>query len=776
MKSNRIIFSNQAEGWQHGCLLGNGFMGEVFLGRTDSERIELSNSTFFSGSQSDNFREDASMHYKKLRSAAIADDFDEMSKETELFMGLRENFGTNLPVGSLVIDFKEPDCSNYKRGWDLDNGIAGCEFLSEGYSQKREAFSSYVDRMFVYRIESDNPKGIDFDLSMDFGRNPGQINICDDKICFKERALENIHSDGNEGTKLWGIIKISTDGKKENAGSKIVVKSSTKAIISLNMITDYGLEDSTASEVKDLEMWNRLDRELICITDSDYNLYKERHCDDFKALMGRQNLTLCDEENDVEATELFDRCNQTGDNKRLTEVMYQMGRYLLISSSRVDSPLPAPLQGIWNDDVACRIGWTCDMHLDINSQMNYWISEAGNISECHKPVFKWVEKTLLPEGKKVAEKCYGFEGWLAELVSNAWGYSAPYWNRALSPCPASGMWLISDYVEHYRYNEDDKFLKEHVMPVLFEATTFAEKYVWEKDGVWHCGPSISPENSFIKDGKKYYASNDCTFEVLMIRKLLSEYSECYEKCEENNLFDDELKKDDYKHLYDKALIISEGLMPYRILKDGTLAEWSHDYKSGDEQHRHTSHLLGVFPYAQIIPKRDNELVEAVKKSLNKKLTPYENWEDTGWARNMLTLYFARLHEGENALFHLKESQRKLTNDNLLVFHPPTRGAGAFREVYELDGNTGFSMSVMEMLIQSHTGKVELLPALPMEWSRGKITGVKVRGGVEIDLEWKNCRPEKLKLRSDKDKEIVINFGDDSRILKINKGAEADIRW
>ena len=543
------------------------------------------------------------------------------------------------------------------------------------------------------------------------------------------------------------------DGECTCTDSVIQVRNSHKSVIYLAMETDYCL-DRKKKNLTEEAIYSR-----VSYTQEDYCRLRAGHAKDISSRMKRQCLTLGGEDRkgylrQPTAGELIENARAGKDNRQLTELMYQYGRYLLLSSSREDSPLPAPLQGVWNDDVACRIGWTCDMHLDINTQMNYWISEAGGLGECHEPLLRWMEGRLIPLGRKTARQCYGLGGWVGELVSNAWGYAAPYWHKSLSPCPTGGIWAASDFMEHYRFGQDRSFLRERAYPVIKEALEFFLPYLFEEgSGYLVGGPSISPENAFLVNGEKQYASNGCTYEVLMIRELLLEFLEAYEELEEAAA-----EKADCE-LAAAAKAALGKLPPYRILEDGTLAEWAHDYPSADLQHRHTSHLLGLFPYGQITPGTTGELAEAAYKSIRAKLTPYENWEDTGWARSMLLLYCARLEKGEEAYAHLRSMQEKLTGSNLLVMHPPTRGAGSFCDVYELDGNTGFSMGVMEMLVQSHNKVISLLPALPKDWPDGRLEGAALRGGLTLNLEWREGRLLQAEAVSDRGGRAVFAYGE-----------------
>lgn len=823
-----IVSESPAGAWQQGFLLGNGFMGQVLYGHPFHEVVELSELTFFSGSDTVYpYRENAAETFERMRRAAKEADWESVTELTRQYMGVRGNYGTNLPAGSLYLDFEHHGrVTGYRRSLDLDRGLVRVGFAENGSGKgkiwhvDREAFCSHEDRVFAYLLEDKSKEGMTLRLSFDGGGLPCETFCGPDFFGFREQALENMHSDGSEGVRLAGLVyPQAEDGRITITEDGVRIEGAHRAVLYVAMDTDYTLDSEGVKEIPEEELYRRVKHTL-----AEYPALRERHVKDVSGHMGRQRLRLGREEKTgagagyagAEAvTEAAAVAEQTGapaeallagvrqgdPGLRLTELMYQYGRYLLLSSSREDSLLPAPLQGVWNDNVACRIGWTCDMHLDINTQMNYWISEAGNLPGCHLPVFRWMERRLIPNGRDNARCSYGRPGWAAELVSNAWGYAAPYWAKSLSPCPTGGIWQASDYMEHYRYGQDRVFLREHAYPVLREAVEFFLSYVFEEEGgLLGSGPSISPENAFVKDGKTYYASNGCTYEILMIRELFTEYLEAWEELagegkngygpeglpsdrmsgqEERRLrgtadFNSDIKPDSRMARQVRELLPK--LPSYRILPDGTLAEWAHDCPSADAQHRHTSHLLGLFPYAQLTPETTPDLCRAAEKSIAAKLIPYENWEDTGWARTMLTLYSARLGKGEEAYRHLRSMQEVLTGPNLLVMHPPTRGAGSFMEVYELDGNTGFSMAVMEMLVQSHGGVVRLLPALPGAWRDGEIEGVPVRGGLELDMRWRGGHPVSVRVRAKTGGSFRFAFGDRERILPLQKGSETEFSF
>lgn len=736
----KISFETPAGNWREACLLGNGYMGQAVYGDLQEEKLHLSHLTFFSGSDLVNpYQDNAPAAFQKAREAALAEDYESVSYWTKQFMGKRGNYGTNLPVGILSIKSERKSCGQeeYVRSLDIMNGIFSCEGKNEMGMLRREAFSSYPDRVFAYLLEDTSKEGMQLTIRFDGGKNPFGVSCGENQLHFETQALESIHSDGTEGVKLFGTVKVCVqDGQVRAGEDALFIENAHLAVIYLAMETDFCLKKETYAGKPAIFADACANRTL-----AEYDQLKEKHVKDVSSLMNRQELSLPGDE--------------------LTETMYQYGRYLLLSSSRENSPLPTPLQGVWNDGVACRIGWTCDMHLDINTQMNYWISEPGNLEECHKPLFRWMENRLIPLGRQTAEKCYGSKGWVGELVSNAWGYAAPYWSKNLSPCPTGGIWQASDYVEHYRYGQDKDFLRKHAFLVIEEAVEFFLDYLfWDNEGRLTSGPSISPENGFLVKGKAQFASLGCTYELLMIRELFLQYREL---CKETG----------GGRFLDKVEKFLPELLPYRVLTDGTLAEWRHDYAASDLQHRHTSHLLGLFPYSQITPEDTPELAEAAAASIQAKLTPYENWEDTGWARSLLMLYNARLKKGEEAYRHLLEMQKCLTGSNLLVMHPPTRGTGTDTAVYELDGNTGFSMSVMEMLVQSHNGCIQLLPALPEKWEKGRLRGAVARGGITLDIEW-NRDSLRAWAVAKMDKEVIFRFCNQEIQYHLEAGRRTEI--
>lgn len=743
----KIVRNRPADRWGEALPVGNGHIGAMVHGSLPKNRIQLSENTFYSGSKSDhNNQKDADQAFYRMRSYASNGEYDKVQEEAEKFIGVRGNYGTNLPVGELLIDFgvSLEEITGYERSLDIINGITECSFIKDGQEIMEELFISNPDHILIDHIHMNGDGNVgNVMICFQPANEYGSVIYGENTILFTCYAYETMHCDEVCGSLLVGFASIMTDGTCIVDGNGLAITGASDIRIYLDIATDFK-RDYTSKVLAVTKLKEEVMKHVAACMGKNYLILKERHEKDIRNFMERVDFRLDEKE----------------EHQKLLPVLFQYGRYLLLSSSREDSKLPAHLQGIWNDNVACRIGWTCDMHLDINTQMNYWPSEVTDLGESVKPLFRWIKEDLSKEGARAAKESYGLYGWIGELVSNAWGFAAPYWASPIAPCPTGGVWIQTQMWEHYLYTGDQDFLINEAFPLIEGSVRFFHRYVFREDSsdYYTCGPSISPENSFLYQEKPYQISNGCTYELLMIRELFSIYLAA---CDIIKDYDIELQQEVHEKLMH--------LLPYRITKDGTIAEWNHDLEQADVQHRHTSHLLGLFPFSQITPEETPKLCEAVKRTLKAKLTPIENWEDTGWARSMLMLYEARLCDGNKAYEHIKSMMDNLLEPNLMVYHPPTRGAGAFDHVYELDGNTGLTSCIAEMLLQSHKNKIRLLPALPEEWKSGKISGLRARGGITVDISWDNGKLDKATLTAKQDGIFLVSYANKNWELTLKKG-------
>jgi alpha-L-fucosidase 2 len=527
-------------------------------------------------------------------------------------------------------------------------------------------------------------------------------------------AREHIHSDGTCGVDGYAQVLVLAEGGSVAAqGTQVVVAGSNAATILLAFASTY--DEPAPSQV--------CQRRLEAASTYSYAELKARHIADHQALFNRASLDLGPSPLPGRPVdERMAAVQAGGEDPALAALLFQFGRYLLIGCSRPDSPLPAHLTGVWSDNVAPRIGWTCDYHLDINTQMNYWIAELTDMPECHLPLMQWMRDTLAPSGRHTAQVLYGLPGWVAHIFSSPWGFTAPGWSIRWGMHPTGGAWIATHLWDHYAFGLDREFLAEHAYPLLKDAAAFYVPYLVAdpKTGWLLAGPSSSPETVYVWDGETYAVCMGPTVDRVLIHELLAE---CIAASTILGV-DAELRA--------QWQAVQAQLPPFQIGKHGQLQEWLEDYEEGLPHHRHTSHLLGVFPYGQITPDGTPELAAAARISADRRQTAPGGYEEGAWGRNLLTLYYARLADGAAA-------QQSL---GILLRVDGDRGlmAGtklAPRNAYEMDYNTGATAGIAEMLLQSHQGYLHLLPALPPVWHTGQVSGLCGRGGFVVSMAWQD---------------------------------------
>lgn len=715
-----IWYRQPGQRFMEGLPVGNGRLGGLLYGGSVEETIQLDESTCLSGEASlENVRPDTVPLIPQIREALFRHDHTQATQLAEGIKGLKANYGTNLPFGKLHLSFDhgESEPGSYRRELCLNNGVARVEYAAGGVKYERELFASNPAQVIVLRLSASEPHRLGFKLALDSGDLPSQIQTdAAHDLVLAGHAYENIHSDGQTGVATHARLRVVQDGGELVAGeSGLEVKGANSAVVYVALGTTFGGKQPEAICRDQIEAAAAKGFEAI----------RREHEADFRRFFDRVAFELgrADDE-DLPTDERLKRVQAGQYDPALTTLLFHYGRYLLLSCSREDSPLPAHLQGGWNDNEACRMGWTCDLHLDINTEMNYWPADVTNLAESNWPLVNWIQNTLVPSGRNTARKLYGTPGWVAHTVSNAWGYSAPGWDVSWGMEPFCGVWIASHLWETYRFTQDQAFLAEHVYPVIKEAAEFAVSYLVPAGGYLMPGPSISPENTFAYDGKNYQLDMGATYAVVETRNLLQT---CLEAAAILGV-DEELQAA-WRETLAK-------LPPFQIGKQGQLQEWREDYEEPDPTHRHISHLLSVYPYGQIDPETTPELAEAAHVTLMRRLYAPKGYEEMGWARCMVLTSSARLFEAEDALRQVQAIEQRLTETNLFTFDPP--GAGALVNILELDGNTGLTAGIAEMLVQSHrANQIDLLPALPRAWKEGKAKGLCGRGGFEVELAWQN---------------------------------------
>ena len=737
--SDVLWYRQPASKWMEAVPIGNGRLGGMVFGGTAVERFALDESSLWSGQP--NPEQDRPFGRARLDSLRQLF-FDGKIKEANdiawnQLAGNQTSFGTHLPAGEISFRFPDIDqqrVTDYRRQLDLSDAIATTTFRHRGVAYERQVFASHPDEVIVYRFTANKRGKVSFTTSFQVANempcntqqpHPQPLPLGKGEasavMAFAGQALFPMHGPG--GVHFAGRIAVKADGGKvTTTDSTLIVAGANEATVIINFRTDY----------KRPAFDPQLDEEVNAALSYPFATLRDRHVADYSPLYARVSLQLgtnnenLSEEGSLPTDERRLAALKGTPDPALDALFFQMGRYLTIASSRNNSPLPIALQAFFNDNLACHMGWTNDYHLDINTQQNYWAANVGNLAECNAPLFRWIADLVEP-GSRTAQTIYGCKGWTAHTTANIWGYTAPSSCIAWGLHPTAGSWIATHLWTHYEYTRDREFLRSVAYPLLKGNAEFLLDYMTidPRTGTLVTGPSISPENAFGWGDSHYSASMMPTCDRVFAWEILN-------ACLQSTRI---LGCDpEFRARLEEAL---NRFPDYKIGRDGGLQEWAEDYELAYPNHRHTSHLMSFWPYAQITLQHDPRLAAAVRRTFDLRLAA-QGWEDVEWSRANAIGVYARLADAEEAYRSVKMLEGYLSRGNLLTVSPAGI-AGAEDDIFAIDGNTAGSAGIAEMLVQTQNGYLQFLPALPAAWSEGRFSGLCIRGGAEVACEWKDCR-------------------------------------
>lgn len=744
---NVMWYQSPAKVWMEAMPLGNGRIGAMVYGGINRDKIALNEITLWAG-QRDSLQNDycGPEHLAEIRQAFFDGDLRKGNDLTHEYLhGRNASFGTHLPLGDMVLDFKYPsnNVSNYRRELDLSTAVATTSFdvntTGGAVKYTREYICDYPDDILAMHIAADRPGNVSFTLSTDF------LRACDivaqgDEMTFSGKVDYPMFGPG--GVSFAGKFKVIADGGSViPEGNTLVVTNADNVTLLWDMRTDYDNEQPA------LRAQTTVDNAAA----RGYDALKKDHVADNAALFNRMSIDLGGDKASSLPTDtrLYLAKNGVVD-PAFDALFFQYGRYMQIASSRPNSVLCSNLQGIWNDNLACHMAWTCDYHLDININQNYWSPNKANLAECNEPMFKYVA-LLAKYGAETASKLYGCNGWCAHTVTNPWGYTANGGDISWGLNVTAGAWLATELWSHYLYTLDENFLRETGYPLLKSCAEFFVDYMVEDPATGYLvtGPSISPENGYKLingDGSHYSAAMMPTIDRFIVERI---YQACIDGSKAlgvDKKFRQRLEKD------------IKRLPPVEVGTDGLVKEWAmYDAERSDPSHRHSSHLVGLYPFGMITETKTPELYEAARRSLAKQ-TSAPNWEDTEWSTGNMICFYSFLKDGDKAHGWLQNLFKTFTRENFMTVSP--KGvAGAPEDIFSFDATEASVAGICDMLLQSHDGYVELLPALPSAWPEGSVKGICAQGALTADIDWKDGKPVAAAIRAAKNHNLNLKVAD-----------------
>lgn len=728
----KLFYDKPAVEWTEALPIGNGSLGAMIFGGVTEEHIQFNEETLWRGQPHDYSHKGASKYLPEIRQLlADGKQRDAQNLAQEEFMSDPIKQIHYQPFGDLYLAFKGHEkFTDYNRTLNLENAVHTVSYKVKGMAFKREVFSSFPDKIIAVNLTSSKAKALNFELWLDA--------IHEDKSITTNGNSQTLEVKVKDGV-LKGIatFKITTNGKLKVVDGKLQITKASKATIYLSAATNFiNFKDVTGNP---LQITSAV---LAKVSNEKYSDVKTKHINDYQSLFNRFKLNFSDNGKSTNTTEkrIYDFWKDPND-PQLVALYVQYARYLTIASSRPGTK-PATLQGIWNHKL--NPPWFSSYTTNINLEMNYWPVEMYNLSECHEPLFDFIED-IAQTGKTVAKEHYNAEGWIVHHNVDIWRGAAPVNASHHGIWLGGAAWLSSHIWEHYLFTQDKEFLKEKY-PLMRDAALFYSQFLYEdpNTGYLISSPSNSPEIGGLVAGP--------TMDHQLIRALFNTIIEASTILKTDQDFSEQLKT------------MIPKIAPNKIGKHGQLQEWMEDVDDPENHHRHVSHLWAVHPGNEINYEETPDLMKAAKQSLE-----YRGDGGTGWSLAWKINFWSRFRDGDRAykLLHnllspAEHEERKIgggSYPNLFDAHPP----------FQIDGNFGGASGILEMLLQSQLNKIELLPALPEALPTGSVSGMVARGGFELSFSWENTTLKKVEVLSKAGEKCILVYKDKWIAFETTKG-------
>lgn len=756
--SLRLYYLEPAGDWMTEALpVGNGYMGIMFFGGIDKERLQFSEGSLWTGGPGShpgyNFglREGAEKYLPEVRKLLGEDRFDEAHRLAVTGLtGITNplegqsfgDYGSQQTMGDLYVEILDQDeeITGYMRELDIEAATGSVSYKAGPTKHNRTFFGCYPEKVMVYHFENDSESGHDYSV---FPETPHSV----DTIIWKDSTLRiRGHVAGNK-LEFETVILVKTDGEASYGKNGLVIEGAGELLLIHTAATEYM---PVFPEYRGNDYGLEIESILENVRDLSYRELKDIHQEDYGNLFNRVDLNLDGPSYDSLPTDRrLELYAMEGGDRGLEEIYFQYGRYMMISSSRPGT-MPMHLQGKWNNST--NPPWAADYHTNINLQMLYWPAEVTNLPECHVPLLDYIE-TLVPPGRRSAETFFGTRGWIVNTMNNAWGFTSPGWDFPWGFFPVGAAWLCQHLWEHYLFNNNKDWLRDRAYPVMEEAALFWVDYLTEnEDGYLVSSPSYSPEHGGISTG----ASMDHQIAWDLLNNCINAIDIIGDVNRNKKLFE----------------VTRDRILPPAIGSWGQLQEWREDRDDPESRHRHVSHLFALHPGSQISVTGTPELANAARVTLEAR-----GDGGTGWSLAWKINFWSRLHDGNRAHSLLKRLLRPTeiagyeyldgggSYNNLLCAHPP----------FQLDGNMGGTAGIAEMLLQSHNNLIHFLPALPEVWNSGSVKGFRARGGFTIDFTWENGKISKAAIEGMPGKHLKVKIGERLEALTIPAGGILVIR-